>query len=173
MSSASRREPHFDEIDRQLIQLLQQNGRMSTREIAQRLNCLGDRAVRYRLERLQRDEVIHVSAILNTFRLGYPLMGDVLLDIVPWKLLEAVKQLSADPRVCYIAASPDLTQLSFQVNGRDRPDLMQVVGEVIATIEGITSIRVVPLSRLYRDVSEWMMPSKEHEGGLPSGSSTP
>jgi Lrp/AsnC family transcriptional regulator, regulator for asnA, asnC and gidA len=163
MTDVDHRMPHVDEIDRQLIRLLQQNGRMSTCEIAHRLNCLSDRAVRYRLERLQRENVMHVSAIVNTRRMGFPLMGDVLLDIVPWKLLEAVKQLSADSRVCYIAASPDLTQLSLQVNGRDRPDLMRIVGEVTAHIEGITSIRIAPLSRLFRDVSDWVMPPLEPE----------
>jgi Lrp/AsnC family transcriptional regulator, leucine-responsive regulatory protein len=149
---------NIDVIDRQLIALLQQNGRMSTCEMAQRMDCIGDRAVRYRLERLQREGLIHVSAVLITSRWGLPLMADVLLDVVPWKLVDAIKRLTADDRVCYVAASPDQTQVSFQVNGHDRMELMQIVGDVVAPIEGVTSVRVVPLSRLFKDVTGWVAP---------------
>ena len=163
MSDVSWHTPHIDETDRQLIELLQGNGRTSTCEIAEELNCLSDRGIRYRLERLQRESVIHITAIVNTRRMGFPLMGDVFIDIAPWKLLDAVKKLAADPRVCYIAASPDLTELSLQVYGYDQPHLMQIVGEITAHVEGITSIRVVPLSRVFRDVTRWV-PSLDPQG---------
>lgn len=163
MSDANWHTPRFDETDRQLIELLQGNGRTSTCEIADQLNCLSDRGIRYRLERLQRESVIRISAIVNTSRVGFPLMGDVFIEIAPWKLPDAVKKLAGDPRVCYIAASPDLTELSLQVNGYDQPHLMQVVAEITAHIEGIKSIRVVPLSRVFRDVTRWV-PSLDCEG---------
>jgi hypothetical protein len=37
------------------------------------------------------------------------------------------------------------------------------VGEITAHVEGITSIRVVPLSRVFRDVTRWV-PSLDPEG---------
>jgi Lrp/AsnC family transcriptional regulator for asnA, asnC and gidA len=152
--------PQIDEIDRGLIRLLQENGRMSTCRMAAELDCLSDRAVRYRLDRLQHDDLIRVSAIVCTTKLGWPVMGDVLLDIVPWKLGAIVQQLWTDDRVCYIAASPDKRQVSFQTNGRDHADLMRVVGEITADLDGLIALRVAPLSRLFRDVTGWM-PSGE------------
>ncbi len=134
---------------------------MATTEMAQRLDQISDRAVRYRLDRLQREQIIQVTAIINTTRLGYPLMGDVLVEVVPWKLHEGVAHLAKDDRVCYIAASPDQTQISFQVNGRDRADLMRIVGEVLENMDGVIAVRIAPLSRLFRDVSDWVTPVEE------------
>lgn len=153
--------PQLDSIDRRLIKLLQQNGRMSTCKIAAELDCLSDRAVRYRLDRLQRDQLIRVSAIVCTSRLGWPIMGDVFLDIMPWKLEEIIQHLSRDERVCYIAASPDHKQVSFQTKGRDRADLMRVVGEITGGLDGIVAIRVAPLTRLVRDVTGWLPPTDD------------
>ena len=161
MSERDYDEPHIDDIDRGLIRLLQEDGRMSTCKIAAELDCMSDRAVRYRLARLQQNELIRVSAIVCTSRLGQSIMGDVFLDILPWKLSAIVKQLWMDNRVSYIAASPDKRQVSFQTNGCDPADLMRVVGEITAGLEGVNAVRVMPLSRLFRNVTSWMPPSGE------------
>ena len=111
---------------------------MSTCEIARRLSRISDRAIRFRLERLRMGSIINVTAILNTSRIGLPVMGDVLLEIMPWKYDETVARLERDPRVCYIAASADRTQISMQVNGHDSADVLRVVGQVLEPLDGVT-----------------------------------
>jgi DNA-binding Lrp family transcriptional regulator len=149
----------LDKIDRQVVHLLQEDGRMSTREMAQRLDCISARAIRFRLERLRHDKVVNITALVNTTRLGLPVMGDVLLDIMPWKYAETVARLRSDDRVCYIASSSDRRQISLQLNGRDRADLMRILGQILGLLDGVTAVHVVPLEVLIRDVSDWVAPS--------------
>lgn len=132
---------------------------MSTREMAQRLDCISARAIRFRLERLRQDKVVNITALVNTRQLGLPVMGDVLLDIMPWKYDETVAHLKNDDRVCYIATSSDRQQISLQINGRDRADLMRIVGQILGPLDGVTGVHVVPLSVLIRDVSGWVAPN--------------
>ena len=51
--------------------------------------------------------------------------------------------------------------MSFQTKGRDRADLMRVVGEITGGLEGIVAIRVAPLTRLVRDVTGWLPPTDD------------
>lgn len=149
----------LDKIDRQVVHLLQEDGRMSTREMAQRLDCISARAIRFRLERLRHDKVVNITALVNTTRLGLPVMGDVLLDIMPWKYDETIARLKSDDRVCYLASSSDRRQISLQLNGRDRADLMLILGQILGLLDGVTAVHIVPLEVLIRDVSGWVAPN--------------
>ncbi len=51
----------LDDVDRRIILLLQEDGRMSAREISRRMGDIGDRAVRYRINRLLRSGAIRSS----------------------------------------------------------------------------------------------------------------
>jgi len=44
----------LDDVERRIIALLQEDGRMSARDIGRGLGDIGDRAVRYRVDRLVR-----------------------------------------------------------------------------------------------------------------------
>lgn len=75
--------------------------------------------------------IINVTAILNTTRIGLPIMDDMLLETMPRKYEETVDWLARNPRVCHIAASSGRTQTSMQVNGHGRADIMRVVGQIL------------------------------------------
>ena len=54
---------NIEAIDRQIVELLMEDGRMPCAEIARRLGWVSERAVRYRLGRLLEREVVQVVAI--------------------------------------------------------------------------------------------------------------
>ena len=51
----------IDSTDREIIQLLRLDGRMSFTKIAQRLN-ISEKTVRYRVQRLLKQEIIRIIA---------------------------------------------------------------------------------------------------------------
>ena len=62
----------IDNIDLKIVDLLMENGRRPSAEIARRLGDISERAVRYRINRLVQGKVIQVSAITDPRSLGYP-----------------------------------------------------------------------------------------------------
>ncbi|MBN1629586.1 MAG: AsnC family transcriptional regulator [Thermoleophilia bacterium] len=85
----------LDTIDRRILALLKEDGRMPSSQIARRIGAVSERSVRYRIDRLRRSGVLRIAAVLNPLALGYTSTGDVLIDltrvrtiIVPWKLKE-------------------------------------------------------------------------------------
>ena len=93
----------LDAIDRQVVSLLIEDGRMSSAEITRRIGHVSERAVRYRIERLIRTGVIRVSAIVMPQAVGFPVIGDVLIDVAPGKLQDVAAQLVEFPTVSYVA----------------------------------------------------------------------
>jgi len=60
----------LDKVDRKILELLQRDGRMTVKEISNRLN-LSTTPIFERIKKLERSGIIdHYSAILNTEKLG-------------------------------------------------------------------------------------------------------
>jgi len=66
-----------DRTDQAIVCLLMEDGRMSCAEIARRLGTVSERSVRSRIERLTREGVIRVSAVVNPRAVGFPVTADV------------------------------------------------------------------------------------------------
>lgn len=148
----------LDDIDRAIIRLLQKDGRMSSRAICRELEGLGDRAVRYRIERLIRDRVIFVGAVVSAAAVGCPVMGDIIIDAVPWKLEEIAAQLAEVERVSYVAVSLREGHVSIQFNAADEQELMAFTRGLAQTHEGITRVQTTVLPTLLKDITDWPAP---------------
>ena len=55
----------LDDTDRAIVNLLMEDGRMPCSQIARRIGCVSERAVRYRIDQLVAHEVVRISAIPN------------------------------------------------------------------------------------------------------------
>ena len=71
----------LDKIDREIIRLLNKDGRMSSAEIARRLGEVPARTISHRIEGLIARDIINVRAIVNPLTLGYHVMADVLIEV--------------------------------------------------------------------------------------------
>ncbi len=72
----------IDQIDRAIIDLLMQDGRMPAAEIARNLGGgISERMVRYRIQRLTSAGVISINAIANRQALGYSVVADVFIEV--------------------------------------------------------------------------------------------
>jgi len=74
----------LDRIDREIIRLLNEDGRMSNAEIARRLGGVPPRSISHRVERLIARDIINVKAIVNPLALGYHVLADVLSSQSNW-----------------------------------------------------------------------------------------
>lgn len=151
----------LDHIDRQIVELLLTDGRLSATEITRRLGAqVSERSVRYRIDRLRRTGVMRVSAVVNPQALGYEVTGDVHVEVAPGKLREVAERLAGFPNVSYVAASAGEVDLSVQVYAHDNQELMRFVDEVLGHIDGVTRTRTVVVPWKLKDVYEWQIPDE-------------
>ena len=149
----------LDDIDRRIVALLLRDGRISSAEITRRLaNNVSERSVRYRIERLRRNGVIQISAIVNPQAVGYPVMGDVLIEVAAGKLRPVAEQLTTFENVSYVAASAGDGDLSIQVYAHDNQELLRFVDEGVGRLDGVTRTRTVMVPWKLKDVYEWQIP---------------
>src|SRR5665647_965975 len=159
----------LDTVDREIVSLLLEDGRVSSAEITRRIGHVSERAVRYRIERLVRKGVIRISAIVNPRAVGFSVIGDVLIDVAPGKLQDVAVQLVDFPTVSYVAGSVGDGDLSVQVYARDTEELLRFVNEVIGKVPGVTRTKLAMVPWKLKDVYQWHVPPEAAEEGSAIG----
>jgi Lrp/AsnC family transcriptional regulator, leucine-responsive regulatory protein len=148
----------IDEIDIQIANLLVEDGRMSSAEIARRVGGLSERAARYRIERMIRDGVIQVRAIANPHSAGFTIVADVWLQVEADAVREVATKMTEYSCITYVAYAIGETDISVQIVGHDTAEIYRFVTEIIGRTPGVrkTTTSIVP--RVLKDVYQWRFP---------------
>ncbi|GAP15822.1 transcriptional regulator, AsnC family [Longilinea arvoryzae] len=148
----------LDRIDKQILDLLTEDGRMSCAVIARRVGKISERAVRYRLERMLAEKVFVVSAVIDPAVIGYPVIADVFVEIEPGLVNEVANRLATFDQVTYVACSTGDRDISIQVVARDNRELYDFVSNVLGRITGVrrTTTSIVPF--IVKDDARWRIP---------------
>ena len=150
----------IDEIDSLIVDLLMEDGRMNAAEIARRLGGeLSERAIRYRINRLQEEGVIQIMAVVNPKVLGFTIVADVWLQVESDAILEVAHKMAEYKCISYVACAIGETDVSVQVLGRSTDEIYRFITEVIGKTPGVikTTTSIVPL--VLKDIYQWRVPS--------------
>jgi Lrp/AsnC family leucine-responsive transcriptional regulator len=95
----------LDKIDRQIINVLLKNSRLSNLEMGRQLGLSHD-AVRYRIEKLARDGVIKKFSIeVDPAKLGLQIWGDLIISVwnlTPKRYAEFLSYLKNNPNIAAV-----------------------------------------------------------------------
>ena len=84
----------LDDKDKKILNMLQENSRMSYMHIASKLG-ISEATVRYRVKNLIDKGIIHrFTVLLDPRKIGYPITGILLVKIVPEHFEGAAKKIS-------------------------------------------------------------------------------
>jgi len=148
----------LDAIDRAIVDLLIEDGRMSSADVARRIGNVSERSVRYRLERLLHSGVIRVSAIVNPKAVGFGVTADVLLEVEPGHVQEVARRMTEFEQVSYCACSTGDRDLSIQLYARDNEELYRFVTEVIGHVPAVRRTTTILVPVVLKDVYDWRIP---------------
>ncbi|MDD5468439.1 MAG: Lrp/AsnC family transcriptional regulator [Anaerolineales bacterium] len=148
----------IDKIDRDIVNLLMEDGRMPASELARRLGNVSERVVRYRIERMVQEGLIRINAIPNPRAFGLSVVADVLLEVDADSILEVANKLATLECVSYVACSIGETDVSVQLVASDTDEVYRLVTELIGKVSGVrkTTTSIVP--RIIKDVYQWRIP---------------
>jgi Lrp/AsnC family transcriptional regulator for asnA, asnC and gidA len=126
----------LDEIDRQIIEVLQKDGRTAFAQIAEQLN-VSPGMIRLRYNRLVEQGVLRVVAITNPLRMGFATMAMIGIRAEGSKLLEVAEKVSKFDEVIYMIISSGRFDIFAEVVCRDHEDLLRFITEKLSTIDGV------------------------------------
>lgn len=149
----------IDETDKKISDLLILDGRMSCPEISRRIGNISERSVRYRIERLIRSGVISVHGSVNPAAVGFPVIGDVFLEVEPGKVQEITDKLAGYESISYIACSTGDKDISLQIFTRDYTELYSFVTNEISKIAGVRRTHTSFVPFIVKDDKCWPIPS--------------
>ncbi|HYV16893.1 MAG TPA: Lrp/AsnC family transcriptional regulator [Conexibacter sp.] len=126
----------LDELDRAIVEALQEDGRASFRTIARRLS-VAEGTIRNRYERLVSTAVLDVVGVTNPLVLGFQAMAmiGVKTDGRARAVAEAAAELAEVDYAVVVAGRFDLL---LEVVCRDHDHLLEVI-ERLGALEGVLS----------------------------------
>lgn len=157
----------LDQLDKEIIDLLTKDGRMSCAEIARAIGTVSERSVRYRLEKLLSEDVIRINATPVPQSLGYSIVADVFIEVEVGQVLEIARKIASYENVSYVACSTGESDISIQIISQNNRDLYEFVTEVLGKIPGVrkTTTSMVPF--IVKDIEQWRIPSSIFRDSIP------
>ena len=146
----------LDDIDRAIIILLNEDGRMSSAEIARRLGEIPSRTVSHRVDSLIERGIISIKAILNPEALGYDVLADVYLEVEPGRVREVANIVAKFPQVSYLACATGENDVSLSIRVRNNQELFNFVTEQLSSIPGVRRTQTHLLPVKLKDMDNWL-----------------
>ena len=143
----------LDNTDRSLIALLQQDGRASFTALAKAVG-LSEGAVRQRVQRLLRDDLMQIVAVTDPANvdLTRQAMVGVSVDGDP---REVAERLSALSYVHYVVLCAGRYDLLAELVCRDDEHLLEVLGEDVRSIPGVSGTELFVYLKLAKQNYAW------------------
>lgn len=147
----------IDAADARIISQLARDGRKPNVAIAQEVG-LSETAVRRRLERLLRNNIVRVVGRLNPETIGYQVDAILALLVDFNKVEEVGERLSLEPNVRYAAVGLGEYDLLVWVSFRSNAEMMDFVGSKVRNLSGVLRCQVYPIFRTIKRPEEWAPP---------------
>lgn len=143
-----------DELDRRIIEALQQDGRRPYTRIAAELG-VSEAAVRARTTRLMERGVLQVVGVADPLKLGFHQMAMVGVRCEGARLVAAAEAIAALPQVIYVVATAGAYDLLVEAVCEDSESLLAFLTEDLGRVEGVRSTETFIYLRIVKQSYQW------------------
>jgi Lrp/AsnC family transcriptional regulator, regulator for asnA, asnC and gidA len=148
----------LDPIDRQIVRILQQDGRLPNVEIARRV-AVSEATVRKRMDRLVAEGLIRIVAIPNAGAVGFSTVTFIALEVDLAQVTQIADQLARLPEVRAIHYTTGESDLILEAWFPTSNDLLRFLTQHVASIPGIQHTATSHVLRTLKDASTWLLPT--------------
>ncbi|MBL7199081.1 MAG: response regulator [Anaerolineae bacterium] len=147
----------IDDLDRDIIRALQQNGRRTNVEIARDLG-VAESTVRKRLDRLLQDGWVHIVAIPNLGAVGFTVQAMVLLQVELAYVERVANQLASFPQVRTVTYTTGEYALIVEAVFENNEALLHFLSTQVASLPGIDRTTTVHILQEVKACHQWQIP---------------
>jgi Lrp/AsnC family transcriptional regulator, regulator for asnA, asnC and gidA len=153
-STAAEKRKKLDPIDCRMIQLLQNDGRLSNTAIAKELG-IAEATVRTRLKRLINDKVIKIVAVGDPFKLGFQIIGNLKIRIDITKKDMVLEKLKPIKSLQYVAVTTGFSDIDAEFKVKSLQELNHLLFEVINKIDGVNRTETSLIMEIAKNEYDW------------------
>lgn len=144
----------IDEHDEAIIAILREDGRIPTRELAQKVG-LNEATVRARIRRLEQSGTMRVVAKIDIGATGHPFTALVGLKIRGRTISEVADDLLKIPQVISVLSVIGRNDLEIQVIAKTMEMLDELLTETVPGIPGVVGLESALAMRVVKYVQPW------------------
>ena len=137
----------LDNINRQILIILEKDGRYSYTKLAKKLN-LKVSTISKRINYLLDNDLISINAVPNPHRIGYKVMAFIALNVEILKVKNVCAKLIENPNISSIVTTFGRFDILIFAEFLDLIDLNKLVREELPDIEGINRIDTFFISEI-------------------------
>ncbi|MFP3975129.1 MAG: Lrp/AsnC family transcriptional regulator [Dehalococcoidia bacterium] len=127
-----------DQIDEQLIRLLMQDARRSSKAFAEQLK-ISPAAVRRRINRLIEEDVVRIIGFPDPAKMGFPLRVIISLNVLREKTNHVIEELNKRPEIIFLAPTSGRYDIVAIGWFSSTSTLYEFMDTVIGKVDGVTS----------------------------------
>ena len=150
--------PHvLDSIDRQIIHIMQRDGRTSNVEIARQVG-VSEATIRKRLDRLVSARIIRITAVPDAAGTGFSTISFMTLTVDLARSGQIADEIAGLPEVRTIHLTSGGSELLVEAWFTSSDDLLRFMTQHIGGIAGIRSTATSQVLKTIKDGSGWVLP---------------
>jgi Lrp/AsnC family transcriptional regulator, regulator for asnA, asnC and gidA len=147
----------MDRLDRQIVDLLRENGRRSNVDVARNLG-VSEGTIRKRVDRLVSTGALRIVGVADPGAVGLTVRTLILLDVELAQMAQVGHQLSAMPEVMSVYCVTGEHDLVVEAAFESDEALMRFLTERVAGIPGVLGSKTCHIPRVVKYAYEWTLP---------------
>jgi Lrp/AsnC family transcriptional regulator for asnA, asnC and gidA len=144
----------MDEIDIQILQILQKDGRTPFTTIA-KLAGVSESTIRSRYANLVAQGVVNTVSIVDPFALNYQAPAIIHVSVEPGKIDEVAGKIKEFPEVSYLLMILGPYDLLIEVFCKDLAHLTEFISERLQNIDHVRGTETQMIARTYKLSHLW------------------
>jgi Lrp/AsnC family transcriptional regulator for asnA, asnC and gidA len=142
------------ELDKRIIEHLQQDGRRPFTQIALDLE-VSEAAVRARTNRLMEKGILQVVGVTDPLKLGFQQMVMIGVKCEADRLIEVAEEIAAFPETDYVVVTAGTYDILVECVAEDNEALLQFLAERLRKIRGVRETETFVYLRLMKQSYQW------------------
>ncbi len=153
-SRNGRNADEVSELDKRIIEHLQQDGRRPFTQIAAELG-VSEAAVRARTNRLVERGILQVVGVTDPLKLGFQQMAMVGIRCERDRLVGVAEAVAAFPEVDYVVITAGTYDVLIEVVCEDNAALLDFLAQRLRAIEGVRDTETFVYLRMVKQTYQW------------------
>ena len=145
----------LDRIDREIIRLLQKDGRISNTDMAKEID-ISEATVRTRLNRLIDTEILQIVAVSNPLKLGFNVVGHLRIAVEIDRIEQVAAELKKIQALWFIVITTGAsTGIDAEFTVESMADLNELVINQVGSIQGVIKVETTLTLNFVKRRYDW------------------
>ena len=142
------------DLDKRIIEHLQQDGRRPFTQIATELG-VSEAAVRARTNRLIEKGILQVVGVTDPLKLGFQQWAMIGVKCEAARLLEVAEEIAAFPETDYVVITAGTYDILVECVAEDNEHLLRFLSEKLRKISGVRETETFVYLRMVKQTYAW------------------